>query len=54
MGGKGSGRKPKRETVADFKTACCKREEQNPEARICSGPQHVSKIKTSGSCRFPG
>lgn len=54
MGGIGSGRKPKRETLADFKPARKKKEEAEPGTRLYSVPKHVKRIKTSGACRFQG
>lgn len=57
MGGIGSGRKPKREKVSDIK----KEKEQDkpekksePKGRLYSVPNHVSRVKTSGGCRFHG
>lgn len=54
MGGVGSGRKPKRKTVEDFKPARKKKEVVKREGRLYSVPGHVSKVKTSGGCRFKG
>lgn len=54
MGGVGSERKPKKETLADFKPARKKKKEVEPETRLYSVPKHVKRIKTSGACRFPG
>ncbi len=54
MGGKGSGRKPKRETIADFKPSRKKEKIVKPEGRIYSVPAHVSKVKIPGGCRFRG
>lgn len=54
MGGIGSGRKPKRETLKDFKPAREKKTEPAPGTRLYSVPKHVDKIKTSGACRFQG
>lgn len=54
MGGIGSGRKPKRETLADFKPARKKKEGAAPRTRLYSVPKHVKRIKTSGACRFQG
>lgn len=53
MGGVGSGRKPKRETLEDFKPAR-KRKEVELGTRLYSVPKHVKRIKTSGVCRFQG
>ncbi|MCM1159350.1 MAG: hypothetical protein NC300_11310 [Bacteroidales bacterium] len=46
MGGKGSGRKPRKETVVDFKPA------KKPDRQVSSMPAKVGMIKTSGGCRF--
>lgn len=54
MGGKGSGRKPKRETIADFRPARKQVESPKPEIRMYSVPEHVEEVKTSSGCRFKG